>query len=420
MFRITKPDKILKGTVHLTASKSESNRVLIIRALCKDKFKINNLAEAQDTQTLQEILKGEENVQRGKVLKNLKHEIEYNAGPAGTTLRFLTAYFSTLDSPRTLSGTERMKERPVKILVEALKTLGAKIEYTEKNGFPPLKIIGGKLKGKELEINGNVSSQFISALLLIAPTFENGLTLTLKGDVISPSYIVMTIRIMNYFGVEVLWDDNKIAVPPQHYKAKDFNVEADWSSASYWYSMAALSEKCDLIVKGLKENSLQGDAIVKEVYAFMGVKTEFIEGGIRLTKAKVAAEHFGFDFTDSPDIAQTVAVTGAVLGITTLLNGLHTLKIKETDRIAALKNELGKIGAKLKTLNDSSIEILPGKLTGKKIEIATYNDHRMAMSFAPLALKVDEARIENPDVVKKSYPNFWNDMKLLGFVVELV
>jgi 3-phosphoshikimate 1-carboxyvinyltransferase len=410
-YRISHPTKQLIGTIELIASKSESNRALIIQALCQDKFEIKNLSKAQDTVTMQEILSSDAET------KN------FDAGQAGTVMRFLTAYFATKTGKRILTGSERMKKRPMKILVDALQQLGAKINYTENEGFAPLEIEGRILKGGEIEIDGSVSSQFISALLLIAPALQNGLVIKFKGRVTSRPYINMTLKMMEEFRVYGVWHENSISVSKQNYHKKSeedyaYKVEGDWSAASYWYAFAALAKEADFTIKGLKNPSLQGDAIVADVFTFFGIKTEYVEGGIRLTKMRVKDELFGFDFSDCPDIAQTVAITAAALQIPAFFNGLDTLRIKETDRLIALKNEMKKMGVEVEIVSDSTIKILPVASIHQPDFINTYDDHRMAMAFSCLAMKFDSITIEQPDVVKKSYPGFWNDLKKAGFVVE--
>jgi len=417
VYKITKPDKSLSGTIYLTSSKSESNRVLLVQALCSQKFKITNIADSQDTQILSEILKNETSGEHYQALKKLNVEVSYYTGAGGTTIRFLTAFFASREGTRILSGSERMNERPVKNLVDALKKLGAKITYLGKEGYPPLKIEGKPLQGGEVEMDASVSSQFVTALLLIAPAMKNGLTLRLKGNVVSRSYIRMTLKILDHFGVKHSWKENIITVEPQQYQGWDYQVEADWSSASYWYEMAALAQECDLFIKGLKRNSIHGDSSVAGLFGFFGINTEFREDGIRLVKTGYKPDHLGFDFSDYPDIVQTSAVAAAALQIPIQMNGLHTLRVKETDRIEALKTELKKIGVVAEETGKTSLEIkkFNNKTPAKTFQ--TYQDHRMAMSFAPLALVYPEVRIENPSVVKKSYPDFWNDLKTAGFEI---
>jgi 3-phosphoshikimate 1-carboxyvinyltransferase len=416
-YRIFHPSKKLQGTIQLTASKSESNRALIIQALCAEKFEIKNLATAQDTVILNQILNPQQ--------LTTKNDQLFDVGPAGTTMRFLTAYFSTKIGTHILTGSDRMKKRPIGILVNALRELGAHIEYTENEGFPPLKITGKVLKGGEIEVDGNVSSQFISALLLIVPELQNGLVIKFKGEVTSRPYINMTLKMLEEFRVYGQWHDNSISVSKQNYHIKSepdyaYQIEADWSSASYWYAIAALSDEVDFTIKGLKNPSLQGDAIVSDIFTFFGVKTAYISDGIHLTKTRIKDEHFGFDFSDCPDLAQTAAVVAGALQIPAFFNGLHTLRIKETDRVNALKNELAKVGIEVEILNDNSIKVNPTPNIQHPTSVKTYEDHRMAMAFAALATKLDSIIIEQPDVVKKSYPNFWNDLKKVGFVVEEV
>ena len=410
VFKISRLGKELKGTIRLTASKSESNRVLIIRALCRQHFEIVDLAAAEDTQTLLRILTDHSN-------GGLREKV-INAGAAGTTMRFLTALFAATNGSCILTGSERMKQRPVGILVDALRKIGASIDHMEKEGYPPLKIEGKKLPGGVLGIDGSVSSQFISALLLIAPTLDKGLKLHLEGHVTSVPYIQMTLSVMERFGIKYSWDENVISIARQEYmRDEPYYIEADWSAASYYYSMAALAGEVDLNIMGLQKQSLQGDAVLAGLYASFGVKTEFIEGGIRLSKGRAVVKEFSYNFSNCPDIAQTVAVTVAALGIPAQLTGLHTLRIKETDRIAALQNELQKLGVRTEATGSSLIIYPKGQIHTPAASIQTYMDHRMAMSFAPLAL-LNEIRIGDPAVVVKSYPGFWDDLGSLGFTVE--
>jgi 3-phosphoshikimate 1-carboxyvinyltransferase len=339
-------------------------------------------------------------------------------------MRFLTALFATKSGTHILTGSERMKKRPIGVLVNALRDLGAEIEYMEEDGYPPLKITGKELKGTEVEMDGNVSSQYISALLMISPELPNGLVIKFKGEVTSRPYVNMTLKMMEEFRVYGQWHDHYISVSKQKYHKKSepyylFEVEADWSSASYWHAIAALSDEADFTITGLKHPSLQGDSIVGDIFSFLNVKTEYIVDGIHLKKTKGHKEHFGFDFSDCPDLAQTCAVAVGALNIPALFNGVHTLRIKETDRIIALKNELKKIGVDVEILNDNSIEINPPPiLLSSPTTINTYDDHRMAMAFSALAMKLDSITIDHPEVVKKSYPDFWNDLRSVGFIIE--
>lgn len=418
-YRISHPTKKLHGSITLTASKSESNRALIIQALCSERFQINNLATANDTDVLKKIIER---------AKTASAERVYNVEDAGTAMRFLTAYFATKPGTHILIGSERMKERPIGVLVDALRSLGADIEYMEQQGFPPLRINGKMLTGTEVEIDGNVSSQFVSALLLIAPKLPNGLVIKFKGEVTSKPYINMTLKMLEEFRVYGQWHEQHISVSQQEYHKKSetdyaFQVEADWSSASYWYAIAALSQEVNFTIKGLKQPSLQGDAMIADICTFFGINTEHTSEGIHLTKVVQNTEHFGFDFSDCPDLVQTVAVIASAMGITTLFNGVHTLYIKETNRVDALKNELQKFGTEVKINNHNCIEIVPSakhRTAQQPIEINTYNDHRMAMAFTALTMCKDSIIIDNPDVVKKSYPAFWSDLKSVGFVIEEV
>ncbi|MCO6499128.1 MAG: 3-phosphoshikimate 1-carboxyvinyltransferase [Vicingus serpentipes] len=402
--RLFHPTQHIEGTINLTSSKSESNRVLIIQALCDTSFGINNLAAAKDTQTLQQLL--------------ISSEKTLDVGHAGTVMRFLTAYLSLQEEEHTITGSSRMKERPIKVLVDALRTLGAEIDYLENEGFPPLKIRGYQMEGGTISIDGSVSSQYVSALLLIAPQLQSGLTIEFKGEIISKPYINMTLSIMNYFGAQTSWSNNNIVVKNGKYQAKEITVEADWSSASYWYGIAALSKTTTINLLGLKKDSLQGDAALYKIYENFGVKTTWINGGICLTKTDNCVTSFNYNFEDCPDIAQTVAVTCAALNINSQLTGLKTLRIKETDRVFALQTELNQLGYHV-TVEDNDILIRSSSaLVMPNIHpIKTYDDHRMAMAFAPLAL-INATQIENEDVVIKSYPDFWKDLQQVGFTID--
>ncbi len=401
MLSLKKNNRNIKGEIVLTASKSESNRVLLIRALCDTSFTIHNLAAAKDTQTMIQLL-------------NEKGET-WDVGPAGTTMRFLTAYAALIPGTHILTGSERMKNRPIKILVDALKDLGADIEYLEKDGCPPMKINGGKLKGGKISIDGSVSSQYLSALLMIAPKLKGGLEMHLTGKVASVPYLNMTLRLMEYFGAKTSWTGNVIKVDEGNYVAKEFTVEADWSGASYWFEMAAFAEELDLTIKGLKKVSTQGDSAIVAMYDQLGVQTDFFEGGLRLTKnKKQLVSRFEEDFTDCPDVAQTLAVTLAGLNIPGRLTGLESLRIKETDRIAAVQNELKKFGIKVDAEGDFAMIVHKGELSKSSSPVHTYEDHRMAMAFAPLSMLVEGVQIEEPEVVEKSYPDYWRDLKKVG------
>lgn len=396
----------LKSEIKITGSKSETNRLLLLKALYPN-IVIENTSNSDDSEVM------------NAALTNITNTVDVHH--AGTAMRFLTAYFASQENKTvTLTGSSRMKERPIKILVEALNQLGAKIEYLENDGFPPIKIKGKKLTVSKVSLQANVSSQYISALLLIAPSLQNGLELELIGEITSISYINMTLNLLQEIGVETSFIGNIIVVKPktQNPKPKTQTVESDWSSASYFYSIVALSKVgTQIVLSSFKENSLQGDAILATIYQQMGVETHFEKEKITLIKnSKPINQNIKIDLNNAPDIAQTIAVTAFGLGIGCQLTGLHTLKIKETDRLEALKKELSKLGAAISVTNES-LRIEPSKSINSNQNIATYNDHRMAMAFAPLALKTN-INIENAEVVSKSYPDFWNDLIILGFEIS--
>ena len=395
----------LNSKIEITGSKSETNRLLLLKALYPN-IVIENASNSDDSEVMNSALTANQII-------DVHH--------AGTAMRFLTAYFASQENKSvTLTGSSRMKERPIKILVDALIQLGAKIEYLENDGFPPIKISGQKLNSCRVSLPANVSSQYISALLLIAPSLQNGLELELIGEITSIPYINMTLKLLNEINVETTFVNNKIVVKPldQDPKSKTLIVESDWSSASYFYSIIALSKAGTQIeLSNFKENSLQGDAILATIYEQMGVETHFNDGKITLVKTQNSIkQNIVLDLNSAPDIAQTIAVTAFGLGIGCQLTGLHTLKIKETDRLEALQIELSKLGAPITVTNDS-LKIEPSKSINSNQNIATYNDHRMAMAFAPLALKKN-INIKNAEVVSKSYPNFWNDLKKVGFEIS--
>jgi len=413
LIHLSFPKKELKGQVRLDGSKSISNRALIIRALTPDPAPIHYLSTSDDTRALQHILGSS--------------GPKYDAGAAGTTFRFLTAYLAAKKVSCILTGSERMKNRPVGNLVEALRYLGADIEYMEKEGYPPLRFNPADLdKNHELSIATNVSSQFVTALLLIAPTLPKGLTLHLEGDMVSRSYIELTLHVMESFGVTHEWTEDRIIIKPQEYQSKEFTVEADWSAASYYYGISALVPQVEFEMKGLGKNTFQGDGAVSQLYEKFGISTRFSETGIFLTKSEeVRPSAFEHDFIRCPDIAQTLAVTCGAIGTEGLFSGLQTLSIKETDRIAALQNELQKMNVsftkmpeKFSAQTKKEYYLVSGKASfPEKITFPTYEDHRMAMAFAPLAV-LHPIQIEEPDVVNKSYPKFWDDLKNLGFEME--
>jgi 3-phosphoshikimate 1-carboxyvinyltransferase len=393
--KINKINKTVIGNIQITGSKSETNRLLILQQFYPN-LTIKNISNSDDSELMQKALKS--------------NSSEINIGHAGTAMRFLTAYFSVKEgSEIVLTGSPRMKDRPVKILVEALTSLGANIHYLEKEGFPPLKISGKKLTKDFVEIEGNVSSQYISALLLIAPTLQNGLKLKFKGEVTSVPYIKMTLALLAELGIDYVWEGNLIAVKPKPaIEPTTVIVESDWSSASYFYSLCALSPNSEITLASYKKNSLQGDSALAVIYENLGVSTEFNENAIILkNKQTLNLKPLTLNLINAPDIAQTIAVTCFGLGIECYLTGLHTLKIKETDRLVALKTELEKLGGEVIITNET-LHLKPSANINENISIATYDDHRMAMAFAPLAVKV-AIEIEDAGVVSKSYPTFWED-----------
>ncbi len=396
------PQHAIHGTIQLEGSKSISNRLLLMQALCKEPFEIKNLSPSDDTQTLKKLIAGQSEI--------------HDVGAAGTTMRFLISYYSILEGERILTGTERMKNRPVKILVDALRTIGAEISYLEKEGYPPLKIAGKKLNGGKLQIRADVSSQYISSLMMIAPVLDQGLELELQGKISSYPYIRMTLQTMAELGIRYEENGNLFKIYPGRYQPKTMVAESDWSAASYYFSIAALNKNAEIRIAGLFEKSLQGDCILTSLYKKFGVQSSFENGIWILKNTGVIEKQFEFDFSDCPDIAQTVAVTAATLGVEVVFTGVESLKIKETDRTQALSDELKKFGVDF--FEDDGKWILKGETnTEEIISIRTYEDHRMAMCFAPLSLK-HALIIEEPDVVNKSYPSFWGDLTSIGFSIS--
>lgn len=406
-YRITKRDKKLIGTVTLEGSKSITNRVIIIKALCPEFFEINNFSISEDSETLVELLNST--------------EPELDARDGGTTFRFLTAFLAIHEGDVVLTGSERLQKRPVGPLVEALRSLGADIDYVGEYGYPPLHIKGKRLNGNRIEIDAGVSSQFVSALLLIAPLLKDGLIVRMKGEPVSRPYIQMTLNVMKHFGIHHEWTQSVISVPHQDYVGRKYNVEGDWTAASYYYAMAAMAEEVDLKIMGLNKFSYQGDAAIAGLMAQFGVVTTHIEGGIHLTKNDHTTKSTEFDFRDYPDLAQSVLVCAAAKGTAVKARGLETLEIKETNRIEALDKELQKLGLKLIPLGATwNLGVRSGDLPTKPLEIDTYKDHRMAMAFTPLAIPFGEIIIDDPAVVVKSYAGFWEDITSLGFEVKKV
>ncbi|WP_425637582.1 3-phosphoshikimate 1-carboxyvinyltransferase [Algoriphagus yeomjeoni] len=388
--------------IPLPSSKSESNRVLIIDALTEGKNELSNLAEARDTQTMISLLE--------------KNPPVFDVLDAGTTMRFLTAYAAITNQNKVMTGTPRMCERPIGILVDALRTLGAEIHYLGVEGYPPMAVHGlTEQKSNKIKIRGDVSSQYISAILMIAPLLPKGLELELEGKVGSRSYIEMTLDSMSQFGISYEWQDNKITVAHQAYQPTTFAVESDWSGAGYWFSLLACADSGELFLSGLKENSLQGDSAVVEIMGQLGVKSTFKDGGVLLEKQPVKGlTHW--DFTHCPDLAQTITVTCAILGQNATFTGLESLKIKETDRIYALQQELAKFNADLKEVEPEVYQVIPSVTMPAEVKIHTYDDHRMAMAFMPLITKT-RVSIEDPSVVDKSYPSFWKHCQLAGISI---
>lgn len=393
--KLEKIHKVVTGNIEITGSKSETNRLLILQQFYTN-LSIENVSNSDDAVLMQKAL--------------ASNADEINIGHAGTAMRFLTSYFSVKENSEIiLTGSYRMKNRPIKILVDALKSLGADIEYVEKEGYPPLKITGKKLTNNFVEIEGNVSSQYISSLLLIAPTLENGLNLKFKGEITSVPYIKMTLALLAELGIELSWDDDSILIQPKPtIENKTVVVESDWSSASYYYSLVALSPNSEVTLSSYKKTSLQGDSVLAEIYEKLGVETVYGENSITLRNKNILdVDLLNLDLRSAPDIAQTIVVTCFGLGVECYLTGLHTLKIKETDRLVALKNEIEKLGGEVEITNETLRLFFLEKIK-ENIAISTYDDHRMAMAFAPLATKVS-IEIEAPNVVSKSYPTYWKD-----------
>lgn len=394
-------------SIQLPASKSIANRALIIKALSEDRIEIENLSTAKDTVVLNSLL-NERNLNK-----------EWNVGIAGTACRFLTAYLTAIDGSFVLTGEQRMKERPIGILVEALRELGGDIEYLEKEGYPPLKINGGRLTGERVALSGNTSSQYISALALIGPCLPHGLEIQLEGDLVSRPYLEMTLSLMRSFGIGCSFEKNRIQVEKGSYVNRSVKVESDWSAASYWYSLVALSQDLKVELLGLNKESLQGDSALSDIYTCFGVQTVFTSNGVKLEKVKEVEHSSQLDLIETPDLAQTIVVTAAGLNIPMTFTGLKTLRIKETDRLEALRKELSKFGAEVEIIGDDAIVVKKGIVRSdyQHVAIDTYEDHRMAMAFAPLAT-LYEFNINDPEVVVKSYPHFWEDWGTLFRIEE--
>jgi 3-phosphoshikimate 1-carboxyvinyltransferase len=385
----------------LPSSKSIANRALIIQALCLDSFELNELSDAEDTKILQSLIQN----------TSLKKDV----GMAGTAARFLTAFLATQNATYLIKGDERMHKRPIKILLDALESLGLEIKYLKEVGFLPIEINGLHLKGGYVKLESSVSSQFVSALMMIAPVLSEGLTIELQGNRSSKPYIKMTQKIMEHFGIKIEINGNLMHIPEQNYSAKALTIESDWSAASYFYSVLALLDEGSLILKNTSTDSWQGDSIVGDIYYRLGIKTSRCGDDTILEKSEHAISYLSYDFSDCPDLAQTVICTCIGLGIEGAFTGLQTLRNKETDRILALQNELAKFNWDLVEQENGVFELQRSRQRNTEdIKIKTYKDHRMAMAFAPLSIIHGAMEIENPDVVIKSFPTFWNELKKIG------
>ncbi len=405
IYKVSTDIRHIEGTIVLPSSKSISNRALIINALSYSPYPIRNLSDSDDTRVMEAAL--------------FSNNSRFDIGHAGTAMRFLTAFLSQIVGEWEITGSERMQQRPIQILVDALTQLGAKIEYLNTEGYPPLKIQGSLLEGKTIELDGSVSSQYITALLLIAPTIQNGLTLKLNGEITSRSYIQLTLELMAKFGIRYQWHENEIVVPAQQYFPIDYTCEADWSGASYWYQIMAMADSGNLFLENLQLTSLQGDSQIAAWFEPFGVKSTESKKGVLLEKTlNIQPQRFDNNFIENPDVAQTMACLCVAKKIPFHFTGLKTLMIKETDRIAALITELAKYGAKLEEPSHGELA-WDGTLNTKMVEdnprISTYHDHRMALAFAPMAMTGIPVEIEDPMVVTKSYPGFWEDLKKIGF-----
>ncbi|MDA3928916.1 MAG: 3-phosphoshikimate 1-carboxyvinyltransferase [Prolixibacteraceae bacterium] len=407
-YTLTSSVEKLTGKISLPTSKSISNRVLIINALAYSPFPIENLSDSDDTKVMEQVLNSNTN--------------KFDIGHAGTAMRFLTAFLSKIVGEWEITGSERMQQRPIKILVNALNKLGARITYLKEDGYPPLKIMGSNLQGGKLELDGSISSQYISALLMIAPTIQGGLQLTLKNKITSASYIDLTLKLMKQFGINYKWNANKVTIEQQQYRAIPYSVEADWSGASYWYQMAVLADDVEVTLQGLQLNSLQGDCSQAKWFEDFGIVSTQKGNAVQLTKNKVdLPDKYVQNFVENPDIAQTFAVLCVCKKVSFHFSGLETLKIKETDRINALIVELEKLGAKLYEPKQGELA-WDGELDETKfnstVVIDTYHDHRMGLAFAPIALVNRCIKINDPMVVTKSYPGFYVDLRSVGIDVK--
>ncbi len=410
--KLSHSTKNVQGTVQLTGSKSESNRALIIQALSKGLVTVDNLSAAADTVIMQNAL---QQANAG----NPQTTTTIDIGPAGTAMRFLTSYLNLVNGQFLLTGTERMQQRPIGILVDALRTLGAQINYDKQEGYPPLRINGGlALTKNRVSIQGNVSSQYISSLLLIAASLKSGLTLEIQGELTSRPYVTMTLNMLQEAGISYTWTENSIEIKAQPFKPTTIFVEPDWSAASYWYAIVALSDKGAIVLPGLKAHSLQGDIAIVDIMTHFGVASSFQEDGLHIAKVSKGTDKKLFDFKECPDLAQTIVALAAALKRDIAITGVETLKIKETDRLAALKTEIEKFGATI-VEDDKTYHIKTDAVhLVEQITFDTYEDHRMAMAFAPLALVFKEVNINEPQVVEKSYPDYWAHLEQQGFQIS--
>jgi 3-phosphoshikimate 1-carboxyvinyltransferase len=403
-YKITPPIKI-ESVVQLPSSKSISNRGLILNALSLDPNPIINLSDCEDTQVIIDAFNSDSNI--------------FDVKAAGTAMRFLTAFLAGMEGEWIIKGTHRMHERPIFPLVDTLLSLGANIKYIEKEGYPPIKIKGQRLKGGEVNLSGSISSQFISALLMIAPLMKNGLTIHIKNEIISKPYIHLTLNMMEKYGVHGKWEKNSITVKHKKYKPFSLTVESDWSAASYWYEMVALLPGSQVKLLGLEKESMQGDSKAAELFEYMGVTTKYLPDGVFISKTKQATDKFFYDFVNEPDLAQTFIATCCFLNIRFVFSGLQSLKIKETDRINAMITEMRKFGFVLQEQKNSILSWNGERCDAEENPVIdTYDDHRMAMALAPASIIYKSVLVNNPKVVSKSYPNFWNDLRRVGFNVE--
>lgn len=403
-YKITSPEK-LRASITLPSSKSISNRALILNALSGSSMEIENLSDCEDTQVIIDAFNSQSNT--------------FDVRGAGTAMRFLTAFLAAMEGEWIIKGSKRMHERPIEPLVDTLTALGAEIEYMEKEGYPPLKIKGKQLEGGEVFVAGNISSQFISALLMIAPHMRNGLTIHLENEVISKPYIALTVKMLEDYGIETKWIDNDISIASQTFTPKPQTIEPDWSAASYWYAFVALKPKAEIELKGLQKASMQGDANLHRLFIDLGVTSRFTEDSLQICHSGKRTNKFFHDFVNEPDLAQTFVVACCLLNIPFLFSGLQSLRIKETDRIEALKTELKKLGFVLLDSEPGMLEWNGERCLPKdKPQIDTYVDHRMAMAFSAAAIPLKSIIMNNPDVVSKSYLHFWDDLKRAGFTIE--